>query len=82
VDSAEHADDSAEHPDGADEPGLRWNTRANPNTADGEVQAVSAFARAAVNATGWRRIAARLGALLALLFIGAYLIAALVVASR
>ena len=48
----------------ADRRVLGWGGPANPNTADGEIQGISAFADAAINATGWRRIggqAVRLG---------------------
>ncbi len=73
--------DPADEPEDA-APGLRWGTAANPNTADGEVQGVGAFARAAIHASGWRRTAARLAALVALVFLAVYLIAELVLATR
>jgi hypothetical protein len=63
-------------------PDIPWGTAANPNTADGEIQGISAFARAAGRATGWRRAAARIAAWSALILIALYLLAALLVATR
>ena len=63
-------------------PDIPWATAANPNTADGEIQSISAFARAAGRATGWRRTAARVAAWSALVLIILYLLAAVVVAVR
>jgi hypothetical protein len=74
--------DDPEGPDGRNDPAdieadrrvLGWGTRANPNTADGEIQSISAFADAAVNATGWRRSVAKLFAWGALVFIVVYVL--------
>ncbi|HSY15245.1 MAG TPA: hypothetical protein VK816_04595 [Jatrophihabitantaceae bacterium] len=66
----------------ADRRVLQWGSVANPNTADGELQNMHAFAQAARNATGWRRTVARLAAWSGLLLITAYVLAALVVAIR
>jgi hypothetical protein len=63
-------------------PDTPWGTAANPNTADGEIQSISAFARAAGRASGWRRTAARIAAWSALALIVLYLLAALLVATR
>jgi hypothetical protein len=63
-------------------PDIPWTTAANPNTADGEIQSIGAFARAAGQATGWRRAAARIAAWSALVLIALYLLAALIVATR
>jgi uncharacterized membrane protein len=59
-----------------------WGTVANPNTADGEIQSISAFARAAGRATGWRRTAARVAAWSALVLIALFLLAGVVIALR
>jgi hypothetical protein len=58
----------------ADRRVLGWGGPANPNTADGELQGISAFAQAAIAAKGWRRKAARIAAWLALLFIAGYVL--------
>jgi hypothetical protein len=58
----------------ADRRVLGWGGPANPNTADGEIQGISAFAAAATNATGWRRTVARLFAWGALIFIVIYVL--------
>ncbi len=58
----------------ADRRVLGWGGPANPNTADGQIQGVSAFADSAVNATGWRRTVAKLFAWGALIFIAVYVI--------
>ncbi len=77
-------DDYEQDPDDAeaDRRVLGWGGAANPNTVDGELQGMSAFASAAVNARGWRRHAARLAALIGLALIAMYLVAALVIAVR
>ena len=64
------SDDDAE----ADRRVLGWGGPANPNTADGEIQGISAFAASAVNATGWRRTVAKAFAWGALIFIVIYVI--------
>jgi hypothetical protein len=66
----------------ADRRVLSWGSTANANTADGEIQNISAFASAAINATGWRRTAARVGAWLALAFIAGSLLAVLIISIR
>jgi hypothetical protein len=66
----------------ADRRVLSWGSSANPNTIDGELQNLSAFASAASRATGWRRHAARIGALLALALIGLAIVATLIVSTR
>ena len=66
----------------ADRRVLAWGSSANPNTVDGELQNMNAFAQAAINATGWRRLAARAGAWLALGLIAAYLLVVLVESIR
>ena len=58
----------------ADRRVLGWGGPANPNTADGELQAMSAFADAASAAQGWRRSAARLAAWIALALIASYVL--------
>jgi hypothetical protein len=58
----------------ADRRVLGWGGPANPNTAAGELQGMSAFADAATVAKGWRRTAARTAAWLALLFIAGYVL--------
>jgi hypothetical protein len=58
----------------ADRRVLGWGTSANPNTADGEIQGISMFASAAVNAKGWRRTLAKAFAWGALIFIVLYVI--------
>jgi hypothetical protein len=58
----------------ADRKVLGWGGPANPNTADGEIQGISAFAGAAINATGWRRSVAKLFAWGALIFIVVYVL--------
>jgi hypothetical protein len=72
------ADDFVEPVDAADAEAdrrvLGWGGPANPNTADGEIQGISAFADAAIAAKGWRRTAARLAAWLALIFIAGYVL--------
>ena len=54
-----------------------WGGPANPNTADGEIQGISAFAASAINATGWRRTVAKLFAWGALILIVAYVLVVL-----
>jgi hypothetical protein len=66
----------------ADRRVLSWGSAANPNTVDGELQNMAAFASAASRATGWRRHAARLGALIALGLIGLALVASLIISMR
>jgi hypothetical protein len=66
----------------ADRRVLSWGSTANPNTVDGELQNMAAFASAASRATGWRRHVARIGALVALALIAGSLIATLVIAAR
>ena len=66
----------------ADRRVLSWGSTANPNTVDGELQNMAAFAAAASRATGWRRHVARIGAAVALALIAASLIATLVIAAR
>jgi hypothetical protein len=66
----------------ADRRVLGWGGSANPNTVDGELQNMSAFAQAAINASGWRRLAARAGAWLALGLIAGYLLVVLVASIR
>jgi hypothetical protein len=80
VDDEDEYDDPADAE--ADRRVLGWGGPANPNTADGELQGMSAFASAAVNARGWRRHAARLGALIALALIATYVVAVLVISVR
>ena len=79
-------DDPADPIDAADAEAdrrvLSWGSSANPNTIDGELQNLSAFASAAARATGWRRHAARVGALLALALIGLAIVATLIVSTR
>ncbi len=58
----------------ADRRVLGWGTAANPNTADGELQGISAFAEAAIAAKGWRRKAARIAAWTALILIACYVL--------
>jgi hypothetical protein len=58
----------------ADRKVLGWGGPANPNTADGEIQGISAFADAAINAKGWRRTAAKSAAWTALAFIVLYVL--------
>jgi hypothetical protein len=58
----------------ADRKVLGWGGPANPNTADGEIQGISAFADSAINATGWRRTVAKLFAWGALIFIVVYVL--------
>ncbi|MBV9593143.1 MAG: hypothetical protein JO147_05005 [Actinobacteria bacterium] len=64
----------------ADRRVLSWGPAANPNTAEGQVQGVAAFAAATTAATGWRRTAGKAAAWLALLFIVGYVAAALIMA--
>ena len=66
----------------ADRRVLSWGSRSNPTTVDGELQNMSLFAQAAVNARGWRRYAARVGAWLALALIAGYLVVVLVSSIR
>jgi hypothetical protein len=72
--------DGADDPDAdpaaaeADRRVLGWGGPANPNTADGQIQGMTAFADAAVNATGWRRTLAQGAAWIALLFIVGYVL--------
>ena len=66
----------------ADRRVLGWGGKANPNTADGQIQGMTAFADAAVNANGCRCRAARPAACLALLFIAAYVLLALAQAAK
>jgi hypothetical protein len=70
------SDDRFNTPDDAeaDRRVLGWGGPANPNTADGEIQGISAFAAAATNATGWRRTVAKLFAWGALIFIVIYVL--------
>jgi len=58
----------------ADRKVLGWGGSANPNTADGELQGMSAFADAATNARGWRRTVAKIFAWSALVFVVIYVI--------
>jgi hypothetical protein len=58
----------------ADRRVLGWGGPANPNTADGEIQGISAFSDAASRATGWRRTVARLFAWGTLIFIVIYVL--------
>jgi hypothetical protein len=58
----------------ADKKVLGWGGPANPNTADGQIQGITAFADAATNATGWRRTVAKAFAWGALIFIVVYVI--------
>jgi hypothetical protein len=58
----------------ADRRVLGWGSSANPNTADGQIQAMNAFAAAAVNAKGWRRTVARIAAWVVLLLIAGYVL--------
>jgi hypothetical protein len=80
------ADDYEDYDDPADAEAdrrvLSWGSRANPNTVDGELQNVSAFADAAGNATGWRRLAARTAAWTALLLIATYVVVVLVLSIK
>lgn len=66
----------------ADRRVLAWGSTANPNTVDGELQNFAAFAAAASRATGWRRHAARLAAVVALALIVLAIIASLVISAR
>lgn len=66
----------------ADRRVLSWGSAANPNTVDGELQNMSAFASAAARATGWRRAAAQIGALVALGLIALAIVATLIVSMR
>ena len=76
----DHYDDPADAE--ADRRVLSWGGPANPNTADGQVQSISAFADAAVAASGWRRTAAKTAAWLALLFLACYVLAVFLFAAR
>ncbi len=58
----------------ADQRVLGWGGPANPNTADGQIQGITAFADAATHATGWRRTVAKGFAWAALVFIVVYVI--------
>jgi hypothetical protein len=66
----------------ADRRVLGWGGAANPNTADGQIQNIAAFAAAASAATGWRRTAARVAAWLVLGFIACYVLVVFLTAVR
>jgi hypothetical protein len=79
----DHDDDPIDPEDvEADRRVLSWGSVANPNTVDGELQNMAAFASAASRATGWRRHAARLAAVIALALIGLALVASLIISAR
>jgi hypothetical protein len=66
----------------ADRRVLGWGGPANPNTADGQIQGITAFADAATSATGWRRTLAKLFAWGALIFIVVYVLVVFGLATR
>ncbi len=66
----------------ADQRVLGWGGAANPNTADGQIQGITAFADAATHATGWRRTVAQGFAWGALVFIVVYVIVVFGLATR
>jgi hypothetical protein len=66
----------------ADRRVLSFGGAANPNTVDGELQNISAFASAAARATGWRRTAARVAAFGGLALIALVIVATLIVSIR
>ncbi len=82
----EYPDDPGEPFDPADAEAdrrvLSFGGAANPNTVDGELQNISAFASAAARATGWRRTASRIAAFGGLALIGLVIVATLIVSIR